>query len=114
MPHKQQLRASVLPFEGFMEAVCRVATMKALPTQDEVRGGGFSDAAGYLEALQAMDDVSFNDFLLHRKIEWGDKLQRDPEDFPWRLEAMISILLHATTHVKLDPSLSRPHRHGFV
>ena len=41
-------------------------------------------------------------------------LQRDPEDSPWRLEAMISILLHATTHVKLDPSLSRPHRHGFV
>ena len=68
--------------------------------------------------LLASDEIITADPVEHFFAATQQKLAAEKEArqarFPWRLEAMISILLHATTHVKLDPSLSRPHRHGFV
>ena len=44
-------RDSNLPFEGFLEAICRMAMMKALPTDDEIISAGCTNAGTYVARL---------------------------------------------------------------
>ena len=65
-------RASNLPFEGFVEAICRLAMMKALPHDDEIVEAGCADASSYLALLQLTDTPKY-ERLLERKNLWGSE-----------------------------------------
>lgn len=72
------LKESCLPFEGFLEAVCRVATMKALPTDEEIKAAKHKHAGAYLAAFEEADDVAYKDFLTERATPWGDEPTLQP------------------------------------
>ena len=60
-----------LPFEGLMEALCRVACMKALPTDDEIFDAECMDAGTYLARLQLYDTPAYEKLINERKTPWG-------------------------------------------
>ena len=47
-----QARGLCLPFEGFLEAICRVAVLKALPTDEELAEADVPHAGMYLFDLR--------------------------------------------------------------
>lgn len=49
---KHKPKIENLSLEDFYEALCRVAMLKALPTDDEVAEAGFADAGEFLLELQ--------------------------------------------------------------
>ena len=78
------MKESHLPFEGFLEALCRLAILKALPTDYEISEGicrgdemaelrGCEDAGEYLARL--LDDApgEYQELMLERATPWGDE-----------------------------------------
>jgi len=67
-----------LPFEGFLEALCRLAAQKALPTEDEMRratkwGGderATADVGAYLAQMRQLDPVRHAGLLAERALPW--------------------------------------------
>lgn len=71
-------KESSLPFEGFLEAICRLSVVKALPTDEELRRTGCPDAGMFmlmLENKQFDDDLmdEFEDFKSTHAVEWGEE-----------------------------------------
>ena len=46
-------KANNLPFEGFLEALCRLCMLKALPTDDDIEKTGCDDAGIFMQKLLA-------------------------------------------------------------
>jgi len=73
-------RESSLPFEGFLEALCRVAALKALPTDEEIRMEEHADDAfTFLENMRERDAPGHAAFLRERANVWGTR-PRQPFD----------------------------------
>ena len=68
-----EVKESVLPFEGFMEAICRIALLKALPTDDELAESGDAHAGLYLATLSDGDPGDYSAFIAERACSWGEK-----------------------------------------
>ena len=66
------VKESNLPFEGFLEALCRLASMKSLPTDEEIERAKCRDAAEYLEKLHDYDIAKYNDLMESRATPWGE------------------------------------------
>ena len=46
-----------LPFEGFMEALCRLAAIKVLPRDDEIAAMGCDDAGQYVQLMNSAEET---------------------------------------------------------
>ena len=66
-----RFRESHLPFEGFCEAMVRLSTLKALPTDQEIEELECDDAGEFFAKLQAEDEERYDDMLSQRGREWG-------------------------------------------
>ena len=62
-----------LPFEGFLEALCRLSSIKALPTDDEVAEKGCADAGEYVLLMKAdvHGRLEYEQMLTERRVGWG-------------------------------------------
>lgn len=70
-----------LPYEGFLEALCRLSVLKALPLDDEIDRLGFSDAGALYVAVHKLGEVTerlnqdalqeFKKALQGRVVPWG-------------------------------------------
>ena len=103
-----------LPFEGFLEAMVRVADVKILPLEDEVRESGYKYPGEYLHSLRPDGQLE-----LYKAWAVKTKRARDQEDVSdpiWsRLEYLILIIVfvmqqgtqasHCATGVKADTGL---------
>lgn len=67
-----------LPFEGFLEAWCRVAVLKALPTDAEIIAADCIDAPEYLAKLKLEDKEAYEEFMGSRAAEWGTEVASQP------------------------------------
>jgi len=95
--HKGHHKNTVLPFEGFLEALCRVAAQKALATDEEVFMAGLeADLPEYMHQLKMGDVESYNQLLDARKIPWCGA---PPDDFPRAVECVIRMFEHAIKRV---------------
>ena len=61
---------------GFLEALCRVAALKSMPTDDEIASAHeddpyITDAASYLENLRETNADGYQEFLKERAAAWG-------------------------------------------
>ena len=61
-----------LSFEDFLEVLVRVATRKALPTDDEVRKAGYEDGSEHLFQLK-LEPKAWSAFLVSHNVPWGAK-----------------------------------------
>eukprot|EP00325_Prymnesiales_sp_UTEX-LB-985_P017447 CAMPEP_0174751002 /NCGR_PEP_ID=MMETSP1094-20130205/98971_1 /TAXON_ID=156173 /ORGANISM="Chrysochromulina brevifilum, Strain UTEX LB 985" /LENGTH=213 /DNA_ID=CAMNT_0015956429 /DNA_START=56 /DNA_END=697 /DNA_ORIENTATION=+ len=66
------LKETCLPFEGFLEALCRLATLKAFPTDEEIEAAGDSDAGLYMSRLKNEQEDQYETMLTERAGRWGD------------------------------------------
>ena len=62
-----------------MEALCRVAVLKALPTDAEVSAASCRDAGVFLEALCERDPIAHEALLSDRRVGWGEEPKQPPE-----------------------------------
>lgn len=60
---KSRKKLLQLGMEDFLEAIVRVATMKALPTDKDVEASGCADGGEFLLSLELGDPDEFDDFL---------------------------------------------------
>ena len=84
------MREAHLPFEGFLEALCRVAALKALPTDEEIQGAHCVDADMFLVTMRADDEVRYATFLAERASKWG---ARPRQPFERCVAHVVSMLL---------------------
>ena len=73
------LKAANLPLEGFLEALCRVARLKALPTEVEVLAAGCTDAGELMLQLWDAPDSHREWFESARYYQWGEDALHDPQ-----------------------------------
>ena len=62
-----------------MEALCRVAVLKALPTDAEVDAASCRDAGVFLETLRERDSDAYDTLLRERRVAWGEEPRQPPE-----------------------------------
>ena len=67
-----KLRDSCLPFEGFLESLCRIASMQGLPIETEVQDAGCADAGIYVARLLANKDSRL-ERMKERGTNWGEQ-----------------------------------------
>ena len=67
-----------ITFEGFVEALCRISAMKALPTDDEVSDYGSPNAGVYLEAIKQSDPRHYDRLVRIRSNPWGEEPKAQP------------------------------------
>ena len=95
-------KENMLPFEGFLEALCRVAQHKALPTDEEIvaahdtKRTQVRHAGSFLAYLEHVNAGAYAKLLRDRHTGWGE----EPSRMPWqqpidrRVEHTIAILVY--------------------
>ena len=79
-----------LPFEGFLEGLVRVACLKALPTDDEIREAEMPDAGAYLTWLATADEQAYEELIESRGTAWGAE---PPQPADRCLDHLLSIIV---------------------
>ena len=64
-------REVTLPFEGFIEALCRLAALKALPSDLQIVRSGMVDAGWYLGDMREKQPSQYDSFLRANARTWG-------------------------------------------
>ena len=72
------LRETSLPFEGFLEAVCRISLLKSLPTDEEIKGANQPHAFAYMEKLKVEEEERHMALLQARATKWGELPDSQP------------------------------------
>jgi len=57
-----------LPFEGFLEAICRLTTVVALPTDHQLKAANVQHAGTY---MQTVSETATNEMIEDQRSEWG-------------------------------------------
>lgn len=61
---------------SFIEAICRLAQLKAFPTDEEIRSSGHLDAAAFLQALSIFNPADFESFVTTRGGSFGGRMRQ--------------------------------------
>ena len=93
------IRERSLPFEGFLEALVRLATTLPIPTDEQLAtptesGTQYNHAGPYLSALAENNEVRFAALTKEQTCEWGDT----PDSgrcgtMPRRMEHLLDIII---------------------
>lgn len=73
---KSRIKWTHLCFEDFLEALCRIARLKAFPTDKELAAAECAHAPAYLVQLEETDPAAYDAFM-ERAAPWGQPLSRD-------------------------------------
>jgi hypothetical protein len=93
-----------LPFEGFLEALVRLANLKALPTDDEIESRGAVDADDFMSAVRGEEEEGVHAWLVARKTPWGGEQTQQPM---WRAVAHLLNILIRTIERDGGPTASQ-------
>ena len=75
---KSRIKWTHLSFEDFLEALCRLACLKAYPTDKEIEDYGAQDAPRYLHALEMDDPPEYERLQRMHGAQWGRPSDRQP------------------------------------
>ena len=68
-----RIRERNLPFEGFLEALVRLATVLPLPTDAAIAEAELTHAGAYMAQLEGSgDDTAIETMVAEQECEWGD------------------------------------------
>jgi hypothetical protein len=67
------VKENTLPFEGFVEALCRAAVLKAWPTDDEVADSECADAGALVRRMLTDDKDGHRSLCETRAVPWGSE-----------------------------------------
>lgn len=98
---KGAVKESNLPFEGFLEAICRLSILKSLPTEDEIKEAGHVDCGAYMLDLKISDETAYDKLVDSRAAPWPGSATQPPSQL---VEHMVSFMFHlvveATNNVR--------------
>lgn len=80
-----------LPFEGFLESLCRISNLTALPTDEEIQAAGFKDAGRYMR--EGLDDAQRKEMIRQRSREWGEEPESLKQPLCRCVDHLVSILI---------------------
>lgn len=86
------LKESCLPFEGFLEATCRIALLKSLPTDEEIAAANHKHAGAYMAAYLEEEEDAYLMMLADRATPWGQEQTLQP--VVRCVEHTISMMIH--------------------
>ena len=89
------VRDTCLPFEGFLEAICRLSALKALPTLEELVAARYhpqEGCASYLKHLKMNNSEAWTTLLKERSKPWGAE---PSQPLPDSVRMVISIIKDA-------------------
>ena len=94
-----RIRDTALPFEGFLEALIRVANLKSLPTDDEIEKSECEHAGAFMMYLKTNREHDYRKMIEDRATPWGEVADSEPLDrcTEHTLE-MIFYTIEADTH----------------
>ena len=90
-----QTKQENLPFEGFLEALVRVAGLKALPNDAELEAARAPHAAAFLEAMKLNQEDKYIEFMQKRACTWGAERRTREQPLHRAVDHLLSIVLHA-------------------
>ena len=92
MSLRGMIKDSTLHFEGWLEALARLACHKALPTCKEIRDLGCMTTGQYFDRMHETDEAALLTMLAERTTEWGDVPSNQP--FFHTLSHMLELIIH--------------------
>ena len=106
-------------FEGFAEAIVRLAAVKALPTDKEMRNKGFQYPGEYMGAIMQQGSADFKKWLLdtQRNVRRGktDPIFRRVDTFVLLMVSIVQCVVeHAHLHAHARPLSCAWHGHEHV
>lgn len=90
-------REFTLTFEDFMEAMCRMSSLKALPTADELKAAGCAHAGQWVDEMRKQP-LFYQDRMETLATPWGTEPDKPVGD---SVRMVLDIMCHAIT--KGDP-----------
>lgn len=97
---KGYCKDTCLPFEGFLEALCRLSVLTAMPTDEEMKAVGYgsadpldSRAGPYLRRMRIDHEEQYAALCELEKTDWGDEPPRQPIDR--RIAHLMSCIFYA-------------------
>ena len=90
-------REFTLTFEDFMEAMCRMSSLKALPTADELKAAGCTHAGQWVDEMRKQP-LFYQDRMETLATPWGTEPDKPVGD---SVRMVLDIMCHAIT--KGDP-----------
>lgn len=81
-----------LPFEGFLEAICRLSILKSLPTDDEIEVDGHIDAGAFMFDMKTSDETAYDKLVASRAAPWPGFASQPPSRC---VEHMISLMFYS-------------------
>lgn len=91
--HRGVRYESHLPFEGFLEALCRLAVLKALPTDEDLFFARVEHAGAFMDALEADDTVAYLEFIATRATPIGSE-PNGREPYHRMLAHLLELIFH--------------------
>ena len=86
-------RMSHLPFEGWLEALCHLAALKAIPTDAQIEESLDEHAGAHLSRLRSEQGKEFRNLLARGANKWGDDQLSQP--FDRAVAHLLAIITHA-------------------
>lgn len=77
---KSRIKTMHLNFLDFLEALCRLSSIKALPTEEEIQEAGYEDAGTYMLQLALEEPDEYQELLRMRGGTWGCRPTLQPID----------------------------------
>lgn len=92
-----RLKSAQLPFEGFLEALARVARLTALPTDEDIQAAGCADAGTFMLLLRQDPDEHRVWHATSQFEQWGEEAHDSSQAMPMskRLEQLLSVIFRA-------------------
>ena len=107
--HSTSLRApAAAAFEDWLEALCRLSVLKALPTDAEIEAAGCDNCGTYLLRLEADEPDMYGLMLRERSASWGDLPGENDQPVARCVEHVIHMIL-----VRVQGGASRDESKGW-
>jgi hypothetical protein len=76
-PGGGQVLDNCLPYEGFLECVCHLAALKAVPSDEQIAAAGCADAAQYMADLKESDPAAHRSLVQANRRAWNGNVPSD-------------------------------------
>ena len=105
---KHRTKFTNMTFEDFLEALVRMATMKALPGQQELEDAGYADAGLYLLEMKAngdagLDGYTYEEWLAEDRHKAGWDMEPS-EPMAFLVRQLITLLIRAVLEACASPA----------
>ena len=103
-----------MSFVDFLDAIVRLATMKGMPTDEEIKAAGCKDAGHFIHMMQATSGSAYTAFLQQHPQRWNEVPRQPIARCVEHLISLILVTVEATVGVSMDLKLTETEASQFM